>query len=68
MDYNKWSFASNLSTMIIALFAFIAAITYYFSLTDLDLSYYLLTYIVLIVIVVFIFVAVGIQQKGGRKI
>ena len=38
MDYNKWSFASNLSTMIIALFAFIAAITYYFSLTDLDLS------------------------------
>lgn len=63
MNYEKLNFAVNLSTMVLTTFALIAAITYYFSLTDLEIRYYLFTYIILLVTLLFIFLAVLLPPK-----
>ena len=63
MDYRRWSLATNLSTLIIATFGLLAAVTYYFSLFELELRYYILTYIFILVLILFVFFAVFLEKK-----
>lgn len=62
-DYEKLNFATNLSTMVLTALALFAAITYYFSLTKLEVKYYLFTYVILLIIILFIFSYVLMPSK-----
>lgn len=66
MDYQRWNLAVNTVTMFMTIIGLFAAITYYFSLTDLELRYYLYTYITLLVLILFFFFAIFTQPNGGE--
>jgi len=68
MNYQKWTLAANFTTMVMTLIALIAAITYYFSLTDLEPRYYFITYLILLIIFIFIFSSfLLIKPNRGEK-
>jgi len=66
MDYQKWDLAINTVTMFMTIIGLFAAITYYFSLTNLELKYYLYTYIILLALIIFFFFAIYFEPKGGN--
>ncbi len=66
MDYQRWNLAVNTVTMFMTIIGLFAAITYYFSLTDLELKYYLYTYIILLTLIIFFFFAIYFEPKGGN--
>jgi hypothetical protein len=65
MDYKKWNLATNITTLVMAIFGLIAAITYYFSLTNLEIKYYFFSYLIIFIIVLFVFFYVFSELKDG---
>ena len=63
MKFNDWSLAANITTMMVAILGLFAAITYYFSLFDLETKYYFSTYFVLATFIIFVFFSVLYQPK-----
>lgn len=64
MDYQRWNLAANITVMAMTIIGLFAAITYYFSLIQLELRYYFYTYFSLIVITGFIFFYVFTEPQG----
>ncbi len=58
MEYKKWMLATSITTMMMTVVGIFAAITYYYSLIDLSLRIYILTYAVILLIIVHIFIYV----------
>ena len=67
MNVEKWSLATNMTTMIIVTLALLAAITYYFSATDLEFRYYIFTYISIFTLIIFTFFSVLFNPGGISK-
>tara|TARA_Y100000310_G_C20230947_1_gene600209 strand:- start:429 stop:635 length:207 start_codon:yes stop_codon:yes gene_type:complete len=68
MNYQKWTLATNFTTMFVTIIALVAAVTYYFSLTNLEPRYYFITYLILLITFIFIFSSILlIRNRGEHK-
>jgi hypothetical protein len=67
MDYQRWSLAINTVTMFMTVLGLLAAVTYYFSLTDLEVKYYVFTYIAILALILFVFFTIFFEPAGGYK-